>query len=202
MAVTHALVTACRTPYTLASVLQLMVKTRDLTEVVADTADCTAHAEMASVLEGWNRRLPADPALLWDWLLEQDAATLLEVLAAFAAPTLDAVHGRAFGGSLAHADQLADALDLDMAAHWQLSARTLERVDKRVMAEALTETGHAGLAADLAVLKKPVAAAKAAEALAGAGWLPPVLRRPVSAAANDNTLPEMDDAADPLEIAA
>lgn len=168
------------------SALQVMMRTRDLGGVVADTAECTAHAAMAAEVDRWHDRTPADKAALWEWLLAQDTETLLDMLATFAALTLDAVAGTAHGGSLRHADQLAAALDLDMAEHWQPTAAFMARLRKSVMAAALTEAGQKTAAADIAIMKKPAAAARAAQALAGIRWLPLVLRRQDAVAVNDN----------------
>ena len=186
------------------SALQVAVRTRDLARDVADTAECTAHAAMAAEVDRWHDRIPADTAALWDWLLVQETDTLLDMLATFAALTLDTVSGTGTGLHMRHADQLAAALDLDMAACWQPTPRFMGRVSKKVMAAALVEVGQTGVAADLAVMKKPAAAAKAAQVLAGTGWLPPVLRRLEAAAVNDNVTPAPweDDGAEMHEEAA
>ena len=122
------------------------------------------------------------------WCLRQDTDTLLDVLATFTALTLEAVSGSTAASNIAHADQLAAALNLDMAGHWQPSPRFMGRVSKAVMAAAVTEAEHPAVAADLMVMKKAGATSKAAETLAGTGWLPPVLRRPEAAAVNGNVL--------------
>ena len=203
MAMVHAMVLAHRGLSGLGTCLTVTMKHRDLSRVVTDLGECSAHAGMDAGLARWNHRIPADTAALWDWLLIQDTEMLLDMLATFAALTLDVVTGTAHGGNIRHADQLAAALDLDMAKHWQPTAAFMGRLRKPVIAAALTEAGQDTAAADIAIMKKPAAAAKAAQALAGTGWLPPMLRRQAAVAVNDNVpvalwdddAPEMDEEA-------
>ena len=87
--------------------------------------------------------------------------------------------------ALAHADRLATALDLDMAAAgWVPTVETyFGRVTKAQIQTAVREV-KGGHAADLiASLKKANMAAKAEDLLAGSGWLPQPLRTPGRAVA-------------------
>jgi ParB family chromosome partitioning protein len=75
------------------------------------------------------------------------------------------------------ADQLATALSLDMAQWWQPTVTGyLGRVSKTLICEAVTEAKGRAAVDNMAALKKGDMAAHAAEALAGTGWLPAMLR--------------------------
>ena len=131
--------------------------------------------------EAWLRALPQEVEGFWDWLLAQDTATRLDLLAYCAGCSVNAVkkaQERADAGRFVHADQLAAALDLDMAQWWQpTGASYLSRVSKAKVLEAVSEGVTKGAAENLAKLKKDALVTHAEERLAGTGWLPAVLRR-------------------------
>ena len=80
-------------------------------------------------------------------------------------------------GAWAHADGLAEAAGLDMTRTWTVSpASYLGRVTKARIVEAVREAAGEGAAARLDGLKKADMVEAAAQALAGTGWLPPLLR--------------------------
>jgi ParB family chromosome partitioning protein len=127
----------------------------------------------------WAQRLPRDTAPLWDWLAGQGDQTRLELLAHCVALTVQAVHvpydrrPRA----LAHADQLAESLGLDMTALWSPTvASYLGRVTKPQIIEAVRDGVSEEAAQRLTDLKKPEMAQAAEALLAGTGWLPNLLR--------------------------
>jgi ParB family chromosome partitioning protein len=127
----------------------------------------------------WRQELPEDAAGLWDWLLVQDTATRLGILAYCAACSVNAVvkpHERS-EERLAHADGLALALGLDMTRWWQPTASTyLRRVSKSRILEAVTEADSPEAAGNFLKLKKDALVQHAEERLAGTGWLPTLLR--------------------------
>ena len=129
--------------------------------------------------EAWAQRLPASGEL-WTWIDTQDASTRLELLAYCVARTIDAVrqpNGRR--RALAHADQLATSVSLDMAAWWEPAGeRYLVRVPKTRILEAVREGVSEREAENLAGLKKDAMILHAERLLAGKGWLPEVLRAP------------------------
>ena len=86
--------------------------------------------------------------------------------------------------ALAHADRLAQAVELDMtAAGWAPTVDNyLGRVTKARIAQAVREGRGEQAAAALDGLKKGEMAEKAQQLLAGAGWLPEPLRTPGGAA--------------------
>ena len=80
-------------------------------------------------------------------------------------------------GKHAHADQLATAVGLDMAAFWQPTAEAyLSRVTKAQILDAVRETKGEAEANRMATMKKPDMAARAERLLVDSGWLPVVLR--------------------------
>jgi hypothetical protein len=71
------------------------------------------------------KHLPDKIDDLWQWLLDQPQNVLLNVLAAAAAYTVNAVqgpHDEPSSGRLGAAKDLAKAVELDMANWWQTSA--------------------------------------------------------------------------------
>ena len=131
--------------------------------------------------EAWLRALPQEVEGFWDWLLAQDTATQLDLLAYCAGCSVNAVkkaQERADAERFVHADQLAAALALDMTQWWQpTGASYLSRVSKAKVLEAVSEGVTKGAAENLAKLKKDALVTHAEERLAGTGWLPAVLRR-------------------------
>ena len=82
----------------------------------------------------------------------------------------------------AHADQLAQAVDLDMTRYWSPTvASYLGRVTKARIGEAVREAVSDETAERISSLKKPDMASEAEALLAGKGWLPSLLRAPVPA---------------------
>jgi ParB family chromosome partitioning protein len=76
------------------------------------------------------RQLPDAAQGLWDWLLAQDAATRLDLLAHRAGCSVNAVkkrHERADTERLSHAERLALALGLDMTQWWRPTAHSYFR---------------------------------------------------------------------------
>ena len=129
--------------------------------------------------EDWARKLPTDRAELWSWVVAQDAETLLALLAYCAARTIDAVHRSWERGSrgLRHADQLALALELDMAEWWAPTRENyLAHVSKAQILEAVREGVSEKDADSLAGLKKDPMIEHAERLLSGRRWLPAVLR--------------------------
>jgi ParB family transcriptional regulator, chromosome partitioning protein len=138
--------------------------------------------------EDWARKLPTDRGELWDWVVGQDAETLLALLAYCAARTIDAVHRSWERGSqgLRHADRLALALELDMAEWWAPTRENyLALVSKAQILEAVREGVSEKDADGLAGLKKDSMVEHAERLLSGRRWLPAVLRNDSSAQTAD-----------------
>jgi ParB family chromosome partitioning protein len=112
--------------------------------------------------------------------MAQGKDALLELLAYCVSTTVDAVRRRHEHGQderLAHADLLAAALDLDMAAWWQPTRATyLARVPKTQIITAVAEAVSPQAAENIAGMKKEAMAARAEELLKDTKWLPEPLR--------------------------
>ena len=136
-------------------------------EGIDDSPAVKATAEQHAA---WVARLPEDEAALWDWLLAQDGGTVTGLLAYCMACTVKPVRDPRI-------DQLSTALSLDMAQWWQPTVTGyLGRVSKTLICEAVTEAKGKAAADNIAALKKGDMADRAAELLAGTGWLPAMLR--------------------------
>jgi hypothetical protein len=100
----------------------------------------------------------------------------------FCPASASASPGRASGDAVklvrgSRADQLAAAVALDMAQWWQPTvAGYLGRVSNPLICEAVTEANGKAAADNIAALKEGDMADRAAELLAGTGWLPAMLR--------------------------
>ena len=110
------------------------------------------------------------------------ATDLLDLLAHCASLTVNAVRSPfdRKPGAWAHADRLAEAVDLDMTGYWTPTvANYLGRVTKGRIAEAVREAVSEDAAERIGGLRKPDMASEAEALLAGKGWLPSLLRKPV-----------------------
>ncbi|MDE1148629.1 MAG: hypothetical protein PW843_18765 [Azospirillaceae bacterium] len=124
--------------------------------------------------------MPGDAADLFGWCVAQPQEVLLDLLAYLAASTVDAVqHGGQERSQLAHADRLARALSLDMAAHWAPGADGFyARLSRAQLAQAAQEAGVVAACGNLSAMKKADAVRRVAGAMAPTGWLPVPLRSP------------------------
>lgn len=122
-------------------------------------------------------KVPDKRSLLWTWLLNQSRDTVVALLAAVPALTLDAV--MRYPHEKPKAVAVADALGLDMADHWQPDAESfLQHVPRAITVEAIREVHNAAEATKAEGLKKAELVPHAAELLQRRGWLPKPLRRP------------------------
>ncbi|MFG1244588.1 ParB/RepB/Spo0J family partition protein [Xanthobacter versatilis] len=141
--------------------------------------------------ESWAKALPKEPVALWDTLSGWDRDSQAALFAHVVSLSVNAVHEawnrrpRAF----AHADRLAQAVSLDMAAAgWKPTVDTfLGRVTKACILQAVTEAKGERAAERIAHLKKGDMAREAETLLAGSGWLPEPLRTLPSEAAGEET---------------
>jgi ParB family transcriptional regulator, chromosome partitioning protein len=124
-------------------------------------------------------RIPAQAEQLWQWLLDQEQTVVIDLLAFCVGQTVHAVrlHHDGRQPRFVAADQLAQAVKLDMADWWTPTGeRYLGRVKKeeilRVIGEGISETNFE----DLRKLKKGELAAAAERRLAGSRWLPEILK--------------------------
>jgi len=143
----------------------------------------------------WAAALPKEPQGLWEALtgfdLDSRQALFAHCVSAAVNAVFDPCNRRP--RALAHADTLAQALDLDMAAAgWQATVDTyLGRVTKARILAAVREARGEDAARRLEGMKKDDMAKTAESLLAGSGWLPEPLRtpgHPVVAAAPEPTI--------------
>ncbi|NIJ60170.1 ParB family chromosome partitioning protein [Pseudochelatococcus lubricantis] len=130
--------------------------------------------------ESWLNALPKASEELWSALAEWDADSRFELFAHVISLSVNAAH-EAWNRrprALAHADQLARAVDLDMAAAgWRPTVDSfLGRVTKARILQAVAEARGQAAADRIAHLKKGHMAAEAEALLANSGWLPQPLR--------------------------
>ena len=180
LALLHALCLRLFYRYGAESCLEIEAKSVMFGTQAPGLADTPLAARVDARHEAWAAQLPEDAAELWDSLFGFDTDSREALFAHCVALTLNATHD-AYNRrprALAHAGRLAEILSLDMvAAGWVLTAETyLGRVTKARILEAVREARGEQAAQRLENLKKGDMAEAAAQALAGTGWLPELLR--------------------------
>ena len=135
----------------------------------------------------WSERLPDDPKALWEALSALDGEDQAALFAHAASLTVNVVQEGWNRRPNPHGDQLARAVDLDMAAAgWQPQVDNyLGRVPKARILEAVREGKDERSAQLIEHLKKGDMAKEAERLLEGSGWLPEPLRAPTDADAID-----------------
>ena len=140
--------------------------------------------------QAWSADIPADDAMLWDWLDRLDETSRLALLAHCVSYGVNALYERPnpYGGSgvsqhgldqrLTQADRLARATGLDMVdAGWRPTVDNyLGRVTKSRILAAVREGAGERSAQLIDHLKKGEMAKEAERLLADTGWLPEPLR--------------------------
>ena len=130
----------------------------------------------------WAAALPKEPQDLWQALTALDHDSREALFAHCVALSVNALFDpyNRRPRALAHADALAEALDLDMAAAgWEATVETyLGRVTKARILAAVQDARGDDSARRLEGMKKGEMAETAETLLAGAGWLPESLRTP------------------------
>jgi len=182
LAALHALCLKLFYGYGLNTCLELDVKSVTFSTQAAGLNDTTLARTLTDRHQFWLASLPRQPEDLWDALSGLDLPQRQSLFAHCVGQSVNAVH-EAYNRrpkALAHADVLAQAVDLDMeAAGWTPTVDGyLGRVTKARILQAVREAKGADAADRLAALRKGDMAEKAAELLAGSGWLPEPLRTP------------------------
>ena len=130
----------------------------------------------------WSEQLPREPGDLWDALMAFDADSRDALFAHCVAMSVNAVHEpwNRRPRALAHADRIADAIGLDVAAAgWSPTVENyFGRVTKARILLAIREAKGDQAAQPLDHLKKGEMAERAQELLERSGWLPEPLRTP------------------------
>lgn len=120
--------------------------------------------------EAWQRQLPTNAEALWSWCLSANEGVILNLLAYAASRSLA---GTQFAAGRQWMAPLIGALEIKMADHWQPRADYFARIKKTTTLRILAEHGHTDKT--LAKMKRGPLAERAADLLAGTGWLPPTL---------------------------
>ncbi len=171
-------------PHERASCLEIKGASAYLDGHAPGIGETRAGRSFAERHERWAARLPKETDDLWAFVQALSATDLLDLLAHCASQTINAVR-TPFDrkpGAWAHADRLAEAVDLDMTGYWSATVGSyLGRVTKARIGEAVREAVSQDAAERIGSLKKPDMAAEAEALLAGKGWLPSLLRAPVPA---------------------
>ncbi|HTV30524.1 MAG TPA: ParB N-terminal domain-containing protein [Xanthobacteraceae bacterium] len=165
------------------SCLSLKLEASDLAVSAKTIAEAPAMQVMVDAHTQWSSLLPQEADTLWTWCLGQGSESLLALLAYCAARSVDAVrrpHHHA-DAQIAHADQLAMALKLDMRQWWKPTAGNyLARVSRKSILEAVATGVSPEAAENFRKLPKPALIAHAEERLADSGWLPRLLQAPTT----------------------
>ncbi|TIX93103.1 ParB/RepB/Spo0J family partition protein [Rhizobium sp. P44RR-XXIV] len=164
------------------SCLELDVKSIGFSAQAPGLNDSTSAEAIRVRHESWAKRLPKESADLWDVLQDFDGQGQADLFAHVVSLSVNAVYEawsrrpRAF----AHADQLAQAVNLDMAATgWKPTVDNFfGRVTKARILQAVAEVKGQRAADRIEHLKKGDMAAEAETLLSDSGWLPEPLRTP------------------------
>jgi ParB family chromosome partitioning protein len=178
LAVLHALTLKVFYAHAQDSCLELQLRSVS----VPAPADAPPARALGEQRRAWRAQLPNDAAALWQTLLgwdEDSRGALLAFVVAEAVNALIEPYNRR-PRAIAHADGLAQALGLDLAAAgWTPTAETVfGRVSKARILAAVAEAKGEAAADRLRQLKKAEMAEQAEVLLAGSGWLPEPLRTP------------------------
>ncbi|WP_441231926.1 ParB/RepB/Spo0J family partition protein [Tardiphaga sp. 215_C5_N2_1] len=142
----------------------------------------------------WAAQVPRDVSDLWTFVVELDHDSRMALFAHCVALTTNAVRlpSERRPRAVATANRLAEAVSLDMAAHWAPTVETyLGRVTKTHILAAVREAVSIEAGDRMADMKKQDMAEAAEQLLVGTGWLP-VLMRTSRAAQESAEHPQAD----------
>ncbi|MGH6922862.1 MAG: ParB/RepB/Spo0J family partition protein [Propylenella sp.] len=196
-AVVHALALDVFYTYTReGSSLHLMAPVTPLRNSLYEPESCKGFTALETERESWGDHLPGDPANLWAWCLDQPQDVLLDLLAVIAALSVDAVVPKN-GRPRPHADKIARAVSLDMAVYFTPTADNFFGRISRPGILATIDEAKGGHGPALDKMKKAELAARAADIVAGTGWLPEPLRIADAGDAADSEAEVIEDDAVP-----
>ena len=179
-AVLHALCLSAFYRHSSNSCLEITAKNSGFSAQAPGLAETASARAIDARHEQWAKRLPENSADLWDALTAFDRENKTALFAHCAALTVNVVKEpwNRRPDAFAHGDQLARAVDLDMAAAgWRPTVENyLGRVPKVRIIEAVREAKGEHSARLIEHLKKADMAREAERLLDGAGWLPEPLR--------------------------
>ncbi len=176
----HALTLKTFYRYGSDSCLELDLKSVNFGTQAPGLNDSASAVAIRARHESWAKALPKESTDLWTALQEWDGDSQAMLFAHVVSLSVNAVH-EAWNRrprALAHADQLSQAVDLDMAAAgWRPTIDNFfGRVTKARILQAVIEAKGQHAADQIAHLKKGDMAAQAETLLADTGWLPEPLR--------------------------
>jgi ParB family chromosome partitioning protein len=164
------------------SCLEIEAKSATFASQAPGLADSASAKAIDARHQNWAGQLPQDPADLWEVLTGFDGDSQAALFAHCASLTVNAVvePWNRRPRALAHADRLAQAVGLDMAAAgWTATVDTyLGRVTKARILDAVREAKGEAAAQQIDHLRKPDMAREAERLLEGSGWLAEPLRLP------------------------
>ena len=164
------------------SCLELDLKSVNFGTQAPGLNDSTSAEAIRVRHESWAKALPKESADLWDALQEWDRDSQAALFAHIVSLSVNAVYDpwNRRPRAAAHADRLAQAVDLDMtAAGWKPTVDNfLGRVTKARILQAVSQAKGQRAADRIEHLKKGDMAAEAETLLADTGWLPEPLRTP------------------------
>jgi len=185
LACLHALCLQIFYHYAVDSCVEVTAKSAVFTAQAPGLNDSPSARSVEGRQKAWAPEMPKDPADLWDVLSGYDDELRGMLFAHCVGQTVNAVHEgwNRRPRALAHADKLAEAVDLDMTkAGWTATADSfLGRVTKARILQAVREGRSEADAERISGLKKDAMVEEGARLLAGSGWLPEPLRTPVRA---------------------
>ena len=180
LAALHALSLRTFYHYAQDSCLELELKSVTFGTQAPGLNDSMSAEGIRSRHAAWVEALPAEPEQLWEALQSWDGDSQSALFAHVVSLSVNAVQEpwNRRPRALAHADKLAQALDLDMAGlGWTPTVDGyLGRVTKARIREAVAEARGSAAAERIAQLKKGEMATEAEALLADSGWLPSILR--------------------------
>ena len=182
LAALHALSLQLFYTYALDSCLELTLRCVGFSAQAPGLQDSTAARALTERHAAWRAALPRDADQLWDALTAFDTDSRQALFAHCVGQSVNAV-SESYNRrprAIAHADRLAQAVELDMvAAGWTPTVDNfLGRVTKARILDAVREARGERTAELRAHLKKGEMAEQAEGLLAGSGWLPELLRTP------------------------
>jgi ParB family chromosome partitioning protein len=178
-ALVHALVQqALQGGYPNALPLGLRMSLRDrLEDLAPDWPGSSAALALRELRQAWADRLPQEPVELFTVLLDKSQEELVQLLALCTAPAVDVVTPRTTASQ--PGAELAQALDLDMAAWWKPTAESyFQHVPKVAILNAVAQFAPNEVSR-LSKLKKAEIAQEAERLAEGSGWMPAVFGREV-----------------------
>ena len=184
VAVTHALSAQIFYRGADAHVLDIRPASTMLASHADGIEDTKAGKAWADRHANWAAQMPRDVSGLWTFVVELDHDSRMALFAHCVALTVNAVKlpMERKPRAMATADRLAEAVSLDMTAHWRPTARTyFGRVTKTHILAAVREAVSIEAAERMADMKKQDMAEAAEQLVAATGWLPALMRTPRAA---------------------